>query len=76
MNAFSMKLRQYRLMRGLTQKDMALILNMTPNAYQKYELGTREPKLEVLIKIADAFGITLDELVGRIPPEFPLMDFK
>ena len=65
---FSETLKKYRILQSHTQSSMANLLGMTPNAYQKYELGTRVPKLDVLIKIADAFEISLDELVGRKLP--------
>lgn len=74
MCTFSQSLKRYRELYGATQKQMAEILNMTPNAYQKYELGTREPKLSVLIQIADTFEISLDELVGRHFAKQSLMD--
>ena len=33
--------------------------------YQNYELMTREPKLEILVRIADCFDVSLDYLTGR-----------
>lgn len=68
MSDFSKCLKKYRTSKKLTQKQMAMILEMTPNAYQKYELGTREPSIDALILIADIFNISLDELVGRRTP--------
>ena len=63
MNNFCTNLKKYRLMTGRTQKEMAQLLDMTPNAYQKYELGTREPRLNTVIEIADILGISLDLLI-------------
>ncbi|RGD72937.1 helix-turn-helix domain-containing protein [Anaerofustis stercorihominis] len=65
MNNFSKNLKYYRLQKKLTQKEMADFLNITPNAYQKYEYGKREPLLNNLIKLADFFNVSLDDLVGR-----------
>lgn len=65
---FSQSLKKHREMYGATQKQMAEKLGMTPNAYQKYELGTREPKLSTLVEIADILQVSLDDLVGRIFP--------
>jgi len=65
MNNFSQSLKQHRTSSGLTQKQMADKLKMTKNAYQKYELNTREPNIDNLILIADILEISLDELVGR-----------
>ena len=69
MKNFSTSLKAHRTRANLTQKNMAELLSMTTNAYQKYELGTRIPKLDVLIKLADFFNISLDELVGRKFPK-------
>ena len=76
MENFSKTLKQYRELHGVTQKQMAEWLEMTPNAYQKYELGTREPNLTTLIKIADILEVSLDDLVGRIFSKPSLMDSK
>lgn len=74
MNNFSESLKRYRLMFGATQKQMAEKLEMTTNAYQKYELGTREPNLDTLIQIADILCISLDDLVGRDFSQLSLMN--
>lgn len=50
---------------GYTQKQVAELLDIAPRSYQRYELGEREPNIETLIRIADFFKISLDELVGR-----------
>lgn len=66
---FSKKLKQLRLTLGCTQAQMAELLGITVRGYRNYELGAREPELSVLIKIADHFHCSLDELVGREIPE-------
>ena len=68
MNNFPETLKKYRLSKDLTQREIAEFIGMTANAYQKYELGTRVPKLDVLIQLADIFHVSLDELVGRKLP--------
>lgn len=65
MNNFARNLKRYRELTMHTQKEMAELLNMTPNAYQMYEYGKREPRLNVLIQIADILNVSLDELAGR-----------
>lgn len=61
----SKRLKQCRKEKGLTQQEVAILCDITEKAYQNYELMTREPKLEILIKIADTFNVSLDYLVGR-----------
>ena len=59
------RLRQGRKEAGLAQWQVAVYCDITDKAYQNYELITREPKLEILVKIADWYGVSLDYLTGR-----------
>ena len=59
------RLRQCRKEAGLAQWQVAVYCDITEKAYQNYELMTREPKLEILVKIADWYGVSLDYLTGR-----------
>ncbi len=61
----SERLKKCRKEKGLTQQQVAIYCDITEKAYQNYELMTREPKLEILIKIADFYKVSLDYLVGR-----------
>lgn len=65
MSNFSTNLKHYREASGFTQKALSDMLGITTRAYQRYESGEREPKIDMLISIADIFHITLDVLVGR-----------
>ena len=51
--------------RGYTQREVAIYSDITEQTYQNYERMTREPKLEVLVRIADVYHVSLDYLVGR-----------
>ena len=59
------RLKACRKEKVLTQMQVAVYCDITEKAYQNYELMTREPKLEILIRIADLYGVSLDYLVGR-----------
>lgn len=59
------RLKQCRKEKRLTQNEVAIYCDITEKAYQNYELMTREPKLEILRKIADIFDVSIDYLVGR-----------
>lgn len=61
----SKRLKECRKELGFTQLQVATYCDITEKAYQNYELMTREPKLEVLIRIADLYKVSLDYLVGR-----------
>ena len=59
------RLKACRKDKGCTQNQVAIYCDITEKAYQNYELTTREPKLEILLKIADYVDVSLDYLVGR-----------
>ena len=59
------RLKQCRTEMKLTQREVAIYCDITEKAYQNYELMTREPKLEVLLRIAEVFQVSLDYLTGR-----------
>ncbi len=65
MNTLNKNLKYYREASNLTQKALAEKLKITVRAYQRYEAGEREPKLDILIMLADVFQVSLDELAGR-----------
>lgn len=59
------RLLELREDRGYTQREIAIYSDITEQTYQNYERMTREPKLEILMRIADVYGVSLDYLVGR-----------
>ena len=59
------RLKQCRKDKEMTQWEVAVYCDITEKAYQNYELMTREPRLEILVKIADCFDVSLDYLAGR-----------
>ena len=73
---FANRLKEYRLMIGCTQAEMAKILGITVRGYRNYELGAREPNLSFLIALADKLDVSLDQVVGRDFPKDSLMDSK
>lgn len=64
-NLFYKKLKELREEKGLSQEKLGELFNMTQAAIGKYEKGTREPSLNLLIKFADFFKVTTDYLLGR-----------
>lgn len=61
------KLRDLREDNDFTQTYIAELLNISQRAYSHYENGTREIPLEILIKLADFYKLSIDELIGRTP---------
>ena len=63
------RLKECRKEKGYTQNQVAIYCDITEKTYQNYELMTREPKIEILIRIADLFETSIDYLVGRTHTE-------
>lgn len=61
----SQRLKECRKLKSVTQKDIANFLGISERAYQHYELSTREPNNETLLKLAEYFDVTTDYLLGR-----------
>lgn len=58
-------LKQVRKEKDITQTEIAEVLGISQKVYSTYEVGTREPNIDILIKMADYFGVSIDFLVGR-----------
>lgn len=65
MKIFQKRLREMRLLCGLTQREMAEKLDISQPSYIRYENGTAEPSLEKLVKISEIFDVSVDYLVGK-----------
>lgn len=69
-----MKLREARLRKGYSQKNVADMLGVERTTYVKYETGAAEPTIRNLIRIADYFGVTLDYLADHETDTFFVTD--
>ena len=58
-------IRNIREDRDIRQKDIAKILNVSQNTYSQYENGVISLTADVLIKLADFYGVTVDYLLDR-----------
>ena len=65
MSLFSERVKNLRITKNATQKDVADAISITVRAYQYYEKATKEPTLSKLLALADFFDVSLDYLVGR-----------
>lgn len=59
------RIRKARLAKGLTQKQLAEILNVTDATVNRYEKGIRKPDPEMLKAIADVLNVSIDYLLGK-----------
>ncbi|WP_242655757.1 helix-turn-helix domain-containing protein [Desulfofundulus australicus] len=56
------KMYQLRLKMGLSQRQVAEAVGISQSSYAMIEGGHRHPRKEVEKKLADFFGVTVDEL--------------
>lgn len=61
---FNDRLKTLRDDRGFTQRQLAEVLNITVSSVSHYENGSRQPGIEVLIRMADVLNVSVDYLVG------------
>jgi transcriptional regulator with XRE-family HTH domain len=67
--AFGRRLRKLRECRGLSQDQLGKLTGVTQQQVGFWERGDRGIKLEQAIKVADALGVTVDELVPEENPQ-------
>lgn len=58
-------IRSLRQENNKLQVELAAYLNVKQTTYSKYELGKINIPVEVLIKLADLYEVSLDYIVGR-----------
>ncbi len=56
----------YRKQKGLTQDALAKQLSISNQAVSKWEASQSYPDITLLVKLADIFEISLDQLFGRV----------
>ena len=66
------RLRECRRKAGYTQMQAAVYSDITEMAYVNYEAASRLPKLDILVRIADMYKISLDYLAGRTDDPRPI----
>lgn len=62
---FNMRIKEIRLDRNLSQRELATALKIAPNTLSQYENEKREPDLKTLEHIADVLRVSVDCLLGR-----------
>lgn len=60
----SLRIQEARKMRGLSQQDLADLMGTSQAAVQRWESGTRNPRVSTLKKIGDACNVSISFLLG------------
>lgn len=63
---FGERIKKLRIERNLTQEQLAFNISMDRSYLASVELGKRNISLENIYKLANGFGITLQELFENI----------
>lgn len=71
---FSERLKELRTTNKLTMEQLGKEIGSTRATISNFENNQRKPSLDMLIKIADYFDVSIDYLVGRT--EDPLLHQK
>lgn len=59
------RIRDLREDSDMTQTQIANMLGMSQTGYSKYETGENDIPTQILIKLADFYGTSVDYILGR-----------
>lgn len=65
------RIRDLREDKDLSQKEIALYLNIKPNTYSRYETNARNIPIEIMDKLADYYNTSVDYLLGKTDNPVP-----
>ena len=63
-------IKKLRKAKRMTQKEVANLLNVTPQTISKWERNISYPDLDMLVKLSQLFHISTDALLGNTKPTF------
>lgn len=67
------RIKQLREDKEITQKELAKIIHVSEDSVSLYERGLVHPSIQILIELANFFGVSIEYLLGmtdiKIPPE-------
>ena len=69
--AVAERLQKIRKARGMKQQDTAEKTGINVVTLSGYEIGKNEPNMEALVRLADAYHVTLDYLLCRTDSQQP-----
>ena len=63
------RLKEARKRSGFTQVEVSELVDIEQGTLSKYELGTILPSIEMLGKLAEFYGVSLDWIFGLVQPQ-------
>lgn len=70
------RMKELRLKKGLTLKELGKILNVKDNTLSQYETGKRNPQINFLKEFADFFNVSLDYLLKNNDFKMPNVGYR
>ncbi len=61
---FGYRLRELRLSKQMTQAQVAKRLNLSKTTISGYENNIKTPSIDVLVRLANLYGVTSDYILG------------
>ena len=62
----SERLKEMRVKLGLSQREVAKILELSPSVVSAYETGERTPSTETLLRLSNLYKCSTDYLLGKV----------
>lgn len=65
MSFFGINIKKIRKLKSLSQKELADVIDLKRATLGAYEEGRSEPKIDTIIRVANYFSISIDDLLKR-----------
>ncbi len=75
-DTFGDRLRGLRKERGMQQRELGDLYNLSSSAIGSYERNLREPTLELLLQLSEYFGVSVDYLLCRTDERLTAKEYK
>ena len=75
-STFGDRLRELRRERGMQQRELGELHNLSSSAIGSYERNLREPTLELLLQLSEYFGVSVDYLLCRTEERLTAKEYK
>ncbi|WP_195283547.1 helix-turn-helix domain-containing protein [Harryflintia acetispora] len=75
-NILADRLKELRTEKGLSQRALAEEIPVAKQTVSGYEKQGNVPDIEILMRIADYFGVSVDYLIGAVDVRTPITKIK
>ena len=61
---FQNRLKELRKAHGYTQTELGTMINVGKSTISQYESGTRQPDIDILVKLSQIFNCSIESMLG------------